>query len=53
MANTNSIMYGYKSLDILLFNREVSSYRNKLDRRVPKQDINPRNGLFNPKNSRV
>ena len=46
-------MYGYNSLDILLFNSEVSSYKNKLDRRVPKHDANPRIVLFNPKNSRV
>ena len=46
-------MYGYNNLDILLFNRDVSSYRNKLDRRVPKQDTNPKNGLFKPKNKRV
>ena len=46
-------MYGYNSLDILLFNREVSSYRNKLERNVPRHATHPRNVLSNPKNSKV
>ena len=46
-------MYGYNNLDILLFNRDVSSYKNNAEINVPRHDTNPRNGLFKPKNSRV
>ena len=46
-------MYGYNNLDILLFNSDVSSYRNRLESSVPRHATNPRNGLFNPKNNRV
>ena len=46
-------MYGYNNLDILLFNRDVSSYKNNAEINVPRHATNPRNGLFNPKNSKV
>ena len=46
-------MYGYNSLDILLFSREVSSYKNNVDKKVARDDINPRKLLCNPKNKSV
>jgi len=53
VANINSIIYGCNNLDILLLISDVSSYKNKLERKVPKHDTNPKKLLFNPKNNRV
>ena len=49
VANSDNIIQGCSSFDILLFNRDVSSYKNKVDRKVPRQDTNPKKLLCNPK----
>ena len=47
------MIYGISNLDILLFKRVVSSYKNKVERKVPKQATNPRKLFYNPKNTIV
>ena len=53
VANKESNIYGNNNLDILLFNKDVSSYKNNVDMNVPRQAINPKKLFFNPKKSRV
>ena len=53
VANRESIIYGFNSLDILLFNSDVSSTKNSVERNVAKHDTNPKKLLCNPKNRSV
>lgn len=53
VANTDNNIYGTNRYFFLLSNREVSSYKNKVDINVPRHDINPKKLFFNPKNTNV
>ena len=53
VANKDNAIQGYNNFDILLFIKEVSSYKNRVDKNVPKVDMIPRKGFFNPKKTMV
>ncbi len=53
VANRDNKIQGYNNLDVLLLSKEVSSYKNNVDKKVPKQAIKPNKLFFNPKKSRV
>ena len=53
VAKMDRAIQKQSSFDILLFSREDSSYKNNVEIRVPKQEINPRRVFFNPKNTMV
>ncbi len=53
VAKIDNKIYGCSNFDILLFNSDVSSYKNSVDKNVPKHAMNPNKLLFNPKNKIV
>ena len=53
VANKDNTIQGQNNLDILLFISEVSSYKNKVDKKVPKVDMIPKKGFFKPKKTIV
>lgn len=53
VPNSDKAMYENNSFDILLLINEVSSYKNKVDKNVPKDEIIPKKLFFRPKKTSV